>query len=193
MKLTTNQKINLLLISYLLVCLIIEVIGISIDIIKYQQIEEIKGKKEFVWQSIEWASFLFIGLFVIIIPNAFSIVVHDQKSTLNPPISKWSILIKNIPLFLLIFLTIASLITLAFIKDNEVATYFANKIAGNRINHHDKGNLCLNLLYFGLFLLFVLPIISFYNWIHLIGVITYRKIRERYKKNDAINTSNSEQ
>jgi hypothetical protein len=194
MKLTTFQKINLLLISYLIVCFISEIIVISIDINNYQQIGEIEAQKEFIWQSIEWASIFIMGLFLIIIPNAFSIVVHDLKSSLVPPIGRLSILLKNLPIYLLIFITLTALVTLAFLKDNEVATFLANKIAGNRINSHDKANLGINVLYFSLFLLFVLPMISFYNWMHYIGVVIYRKIIERIKqKNDTINSLNSEQ
>lgn len=194
MKTTTFQKINLLLISYLIVCFISEVIVVSIDINNYQQIEEIKAQKEFIWQSIEWASIFIMGLFLIIIPNVFSIVVHDLKSSLVPPINKLSLLLKNLPIYLSIFITLTALVTLAFLKDNEVATFLANKIAGNRINSHDKANLGINILYFSLFLLFILPLISLYNWMHYVGVVIYRKIIERIKqKNDAINSSNFEQ
>jgi hypothetical protein len=179
MKLTTFQKINLLLISYLVLCLLIEVIVLLIDVFHYLEFEEIKAQNEYDWQSIEWALLLIVGLFVVIIPNTFSILVHDQKSSLNPPINKWSILIKNLPLYFLIILTLAALVTLAFFKDNEIATLFANKIAGNRISYQEKGNLSINLLMFGLFLLFILPVISFYNWLHFIFVILFRKVQKR--------------
>lgn len=179
MKFTTFQKINFLLISYLLVSLLIEVIVISFDIYRYLQFEELKAQKEYDWQFLEWASILLAGLFIIIIPNVFSIIVYDQKSSLVPPINKWSILIKNLPIYFLVFLTLAALLTLTFLKDNETATYLANKIAGNRISHQDKSNLGINLLMFGLFLLLVLPIISFYNWLHLIGVTIYRRLNNK--------------
>ena len=102
--------------------------------------------------------------------------------------------IKRFVQYLSIFITLTALITLAYLKDNEIATFLANKIAGNRINSHDKAILGINILYFSLFLLLILPIISFYNWLHYIGVVIYRKITERIKqKNDAISSSNIEQ
>jgi hypothetical protein len=179
MKFTTFQKINLLLASYLIVCFFIEVIVLLIDIYQYLQIEELKAKTEYTWKSIEWAFILLLVLFIIIIPNVFSIIVHDQKSSIKPPINKWSIFIKNSPIYFLVIITLVALVTLALIKDNEVATFLANKIAGNRISNHSKDNLGINLLMFGLFLLFVLPIISFYNWLHYIGVTIYRRLNNK--------------
>lgn len=175
MKFTTFQKINFLLASYLIVCFGIEVIVLLIDIYQYLQIEKLKEQTEYTWKSIEWGSIFFLALFIIVIPNVFTIVVHDQKSSLEPPISKWSIFIKNAPIYFLIIVTLGALVTLAFLKDKEFATFLANKIAGNRISNHNKDNLGINLLMFGLFLLFVLPIISFYNWLHYIIVVIYRK------------------
>jgi LEA14-like dessication related protein len=114
MKFTTFQKINFLLITYLIVCFIIELIALAIDIYQYLQIEDIKTQAEYIWKSIEWASIFIVGLFLIVIPNVFSIVVHDLKSSLVPPINKWSIFVKNLPLYFLIFITLAALFTLAF-------------------------------------------------------------------------------
>ena len=178
MKYSTGQKINFLLVAYFILCLILELIVFIGDLYDYVHFKQNSPKNEFKWESFELIFSLIGILFIVVIPNVFSIIVHDLKRAMNPPINKWSLLIKNLPLYLLIAITIVSIFIMAIYTKNDLISAIADKFSASRMGHQNKRELWKNLALFGVFMVVMMPVISLYNWIHYIGVKAYRELKD---------------
>lgn len=174
------QKINILICTYLLVLVVILIWSYCYDLYKIH-VSNLSQSSQFT-TFYDYITILF-GLFLIVIlPNAFSIFVHEMRKQMNPPIPKLYTKIKNWIYILMLVGIILPFIIYPMLSSKSPGPI--EDIAKGFIHKRHSG---IYKDYWGVLLetlgitFICLPIVALLNWFHAISYYVYFKLKSLLK------------
>lgn len=158
------QKINYYLIFFLFLSVIFILLGGIVDVNERYISNSWDGKSES--KTLMFLAMSAIFQVVFILPNTFTIYVHEMKRQIYPPIPKWYNRTKNICILILLGVIFVPMLIYPFLTssnpgDAELITKFLIEKIHSNIKSGNE-----DLFFFVFLAAFLLPIVGIINWLH---------------------------
>ena len=177
-QLNVFEKINYYLIFFIAISFLVIFLGLTIDI--YNQHFSIKSNQEYEFKTYDYFVIIVLVNFFIVLPNIFTIYVHEMRRQLDPPISKWYNWVKNGFILLVIALVLLPIIFYPYFKStqSEDFAFLTKYLIEKRHSSIKSGN--IDTLIATLVAIFCcIPLIGLFNWFHAMswkGYVLFKKM-----------------